>query len=81
MTTLYNILIAYIAGILSQLLILYLKSKYYEPISKSIFTEGISYETITYIVNYQKLLCSKLEAHDSFLITVDKKYNLILTNA
>ena len=78
MTTLYNILIAFISGMLIQLLILYLKNRYLETISKPIFTEGISTETITFTEDYQKILSSKIEPHDNFLIATDKTYKLFL---
>jgi hypothetical protein len=78
MTTLYNILIAFISGMLIQLLIIFLKNRYLETISKPIFTKGISTETITFTEDYQKILRSRLEPQDSFFIATDKTYKLFL---
>jgi hypothetical protein len=64
MNLLFNIIIAYILGVILFFLVNYCFLKFSKIKNSSIFTNGISSEIITFKDNYQEILSSKLNRDD-----------------
>jgi hypothetical protein len=78
MNTLFNILISFILGIISFLVIEYLFYRFYKNKNHILYTDGISQKSITYNYNYQELLTARLGIKSPYVVIIDNKYNLIL---
>lgn len=78
MNFIYNILIAFILGLLSPILIDYLIFKFF--LYKPVFTKGISTDVITFTEDYHEILISKLENDESYSIISKRIYHWFLSS-